>query len=527
MTVDGNDVCLASGSPEEMQYVALNLRMPSQDQAPFSAAEHTAIVSMANDTLATAISAAARELCTTANTPCHTSPLKQGGATERSAATFQYARGLACNSTYDYCKAFSHFAAAVVIDPGNLEAQTELGLVAHRLELHHHGATAFERASKLDPTNANLLHYLGLSRFNISEYALAAEAHRREQELLEGAAASPDVVAESLVAQADAIRWAPVDSSSGAAGAAKAAISIYQEVLALVPGHKEATFQIKFLESRLYWHMAAACFEDADTVEVLRPYRTITLPPEAGGSVRETPLHSVYCCKLAAEEECRAVVAAAEAASGWSSTRHKEYPTRDLEVSEHPVLRNWLGPQLHNILLPTMSALFEVGMERLAVREVFLVKYSAAPGEQKSLPLHRDGYDLSFNILLCDPDTFDGGGTVLKSLETTVQLESVGDVFLHCGQMLHGGGEVTWGTRYIMVGFVEIVGPSHRDWAAALASEYADDSSESDASSDDGGSEDGVAEEGDSELTLAGPPLFGPEPDPRLSSSQFVTETQP
>ena len=50
-------------------------------------------------------------------------------------------------------------------------------------------------------------------------------------------------------------------------------------------------------------------------------------------------------------------------------------------------------------------------------------------------------------MLLSDPTEFDGGGTHLVALDTVVRPEHIGDVFMHCGQMLHGGDEVTQGTR--------------------------------------------------------------------------------
>ena len=36
----------------------------------------------------------------------------------------------------------------------------------------------------------------------------------------------------------------------------------------------------------------------------------------------------------------------------------------------------------------------------------------------------------------------------------------VGDLLCHCGKMLHGGGQVTHGVRYILVGFVEVLPPN-------------------------------------------------------------------
>ena len=54
---------------------------------------------------------------------------------------------------------------------------------------------------------------------------------------------------------------------------------------------------------------------------------------------------------------------------------------------------------------------------------------------------------------------FAGGGTRLETLGIDLRPDAVGDVLLHCGQMLHGGAPVTRGVRYILVGFVEVEAP--------------------------------------------------------------------
>jgi hypothetical protein len=65
------------------------------------------------------------------------------------------------------------------------------------------------------------------------------------------------------------------------------------------------------------------------------------------------------------------------------------------------------------------------------------IRYSS--DGQPSLPLHRDACTLSFNVLLCSPRDFVGGGTRLESLGVTIRPDRIGDVFMHSGQMLHGG----------------------------------------------------------------------------------------
>ena len=196
-------------------------------------------------------------------------------------------------------------------------------------------------------------------------------------------------------------------------------------------------------------------------VTQLQTYRTETLPPQAG--FPWNPLHSVHCMHCLNPTDCDFLISIATAsakATGWSMRRHAHFPTTDLETSSVPAIREWVVPRLSETFLPTMGRLFQVAVERLQVQEVFFVKYEA--GGQPGLALHRDGEALSFSILLSHPSEFDGGGTQLESLGMTVRPDTRGDVFMHCGQMRHGGCEVTRGVRYLLVAFVDVV-PSVRE----------------------------------------------------------------
>ena len=55
-------------------------------------------------------------------------------------------------------------------------------------------------------------------------------------------------------------------------------------------------------------------------------------------------------------------------------------------------------------------------------------------------------------------------------------------MFMHCGQMLHGGSAVTKGVRYILVAFVEIMNPPVAD---QLSLQETDEASDEDDDDDD------------------------------------------
>ena len=147
-------------------------------------------------------------------------------------------------------------------------------------------------------------------------------------------------------------------------------------------------------------------------------------------------------------------------------------------MSNIPELREWVAPHLHSVLLPTLAVLFGLPVASLYAEEVFIVKYDASvPGGQRMLSSHRDGSTFSFNVLLSEPGVaFEGGGTRFETLGITVSA-GVGDVVLHCGQMLHGGGLISRGTRYILVGFIEVA-PGIRDVVTRARSLVAEEEEE-------------------------------------------------
>ena len=88
---------------------------------------------------------------------------------------------------------------------------------------------------------------------------------------------------------------------------------------------------------------------------------------------------------------------------------------------------------------------------RLGISEVFVAKYSAAEGAQRSLGQHVDGSDFSFVVAL--NDGFEGGGTRFAG-SPEVKKPPVGGAVAFCGQSRHRGLPVTAGTRYILAGFL-------------------------------------------------------------------------
>ena len=94
-------------------------------------------------------------------------------------------------------------------------------------------------------------------------------------------------------------------------------------------------------------------------------------------------------------------------------------------------------------------------------------------GQWAGLAPHRDGFLLSFSVLLSRPGVdFQGGGTRLASLGVCASPERAGDVFMHSGKLLHSGEAITAGARFIMVGFVEAAVPGRKRGANAVLPDF-------------------------------------------------------
>ena len=137
---------------------------------------------------------------------------------------------------------------------------------------------------------------------------------------------------------------------------------------------------------------------------------------------------------------------------GWTTKRHKNYPTTDLPVEK---ITNIFG-----LVLETMNTVIKkikksYGLNdnmTINIQDLFVVKYK--DNDQNHLDMHHDGSFLSFNILLSDTQEFEGGGTYFDD-GLTGHLEQ-GDILIHSSRIKHAGLPITKGTRYLLVGFLNI-----------------------------------------------------------------------
>jgi len=181
--------------------------------------------------------------------------------------------------------------------------------------------------------------------------------------------------------------------------------------------------------------------------------------PTATPEVWRGPLRSVHVTRVADESQCDWVVRAAEAHAaslgGWDGTGHHDYhPTNDVVVADSKPLREWLQAKLDDVIWPALGAQFGVAPEELWLEDAFIIRYESAESGQSGLGMHTDDSELSFTILLSDPNTFEGGGTTFEAASNLIVTPAQGQMVSHFGRLRHAGNPVSEGVRYILAGFV-------------------------------------------------------------------------
>ena len=161
-------------------------------------------------------------------------------------------------------------------------------------------------------------------------------------------------------------------------------------------------------------------------------------------------------------EECDMIINAANEDArlrhGWTTRRHKSYPTTDVSIySMNETLMpfvSWMNSTVESRIYPLLSNKFDVPSGSLYMRDLFVVKYNE--NGQTQLPEHRDNSKLSFNIALSSHGVdFLGGGTHFSLINRTISIDK-GSMLSHDSGLYHTGMRITSGTRYIIVGFVNL-----------------------------------------------------------------------
>ena len=137
---------------------------------------------------------------------------------------------------------------------------------------------------------------------------------------------------------------------------------------------------------------------------------------------------------------------------GWTKKRHQSYPTTDLPVENVTAVSGFVFESL-KIITEKIKKSYGLNNDiTLDYRDLFIVKYKH--DDQNFLEIHKDGSFLSFNILLSQTTDFEGGGTYFD--DGLIMNGEQGDLIIHSSRIDHSGLPITKGTRYLLVGFVNI-----------------------------------------------------------------------
>ncbi len=75
--------------------------------------------------------------------------------------------------------------------------------------------------------------------------------------------------------------------------------------------------------------------------------------------------------------------------------------------------------------------------------------------QHTGVELHHDKSDITMNLMMSRSNTYEGGGTFFPAADENVRLE-FGEFILHPGQIVHGGTDISSGSRILMVLFTHI-----------------------------------------------------------------------
>ena len=137
---------------------------------------------------------------------------------------------------------------------------------------------------------------------------------------------------------------------------------------------------------------------------------------------------------------------------GWTTKRHHNYPTTDLPVEKIVTIFGIILETMKTIVAKIKKSYCLDDKIIVNFRDLFVVKYT--DNAQNHLDMHHDGSFLSFNILLSDQNDFEGGGTYFD--DGLISYLEQGDVLIHSSRIKHAGLPITKGTRYLLVGFLNI-----------------------------------------------------------------------
>jgi hypothetical protein len=176
------------------------------------------------------------------------------------------------------------------------------------------------------------------------------------------------------------------------------------------------------------------------------------------------PCPDVFWFPIVTPKFCKQLVEELENFGDWSAGKntdlrlsggYENVPTVDIHMNQINWEKHWLQI-LKDYIAPLANKVFEGYYSEARAIMNFVVRYK--PTEQDRLRAHADSSTYTVNIALNTPQLdFQGGGCRFLRYNCSVTDMRQGWMFLHPGRLTHQheGLQVTGGTRYIMVSFVD------------------------------------------------------------------------
>ena len=158
-----------------------------------------------------------------------------------------------------------------------------------------------------------------------------------------------------------------------------------------------------------------------------------------------------YSFKFLSKSECQFIIDEAEK-NEWTKKRHKYYPTIDQQIKDIPSV-SFLFKKIENKIYPFLKEKYQI--ENAYINDFFIVKYDTSNGGMNKLDIHRDTSVINIIVSLNSLNEYDGGGTYFPEFKKVIKPQQ-GHVLVSTGKMKHGGFKITRGTRYILIGFIDV-----------------------------------------------------------------------
>lgn len=158
-----------------------------------------------------------------------------------------------------------------------------------------------------------------------------------------------------------------------------------------------------------------------------------------------------YSFKFLSRRECQFIIDEAEK-NEWTKKRHRYYPTIDQQIKDIPSV-SFLFKKIENKIYPFLKEKYQI--ENASINDFFIVKYDTSNDGMDKLDIHRDTSVINIIVSLNSLNEYDGGGTYFPEFKKVIKPEQ-GHVLVSTGKMKHGGFKITSGTRYILIGFIDV-----------------------------------------------------------------------